>query len=93
MQAARDSVGLKRLQEQLIAQTEAEVAAHPLSVTPEMEQAYTTVGGAPHLDGAYTVFGEVISGTDVIDRIEQAQTDGADRPVDDIRIISMSVVK
>lgn len=93
MQAARDSVGLKRLQEQFIAQTEAEVAAHPLSVTPEMEQAYTTVGGAPHLDGAYTVFGEVISGTDVIDRIEQAQTDGADRPVDDIRIISMSVVK
>ncbi|MDO4319581.1 MAG: peptidylprolyl isomerase [Bacteroidales bacterium] len=93
MQAARDSVGLKRLQEQLVAQTEAEVAAHPLSVTPEMQQAYTTVGGAPHLDGAYTVFGEVIAGTDVVDRIEQAQTDGADRPTDDIRIISMSVVR
>lgn len=93
MQAAHDSAGLKALQDRLIAQTEAEVAAHPLTVTPEMEQAYTTVGGAPHLDGAYTVFGEVIAGTDVVDRIEQAQTDGADRPTEDIRIISMSIVR
>lgn len=93
MQAAGDTLGLKNLQNTLIAQTEAEVAAHPLSVTPEMEQAYTTVGGAPHLDGAYTVFGEVIAGTEVIDRIEKAETDPADRPTEDIRIISMSIVR
>lgn len=92
MQAAGDSQGLQTLQQQLIKQTEDSVAAHPLTLTPEMEQAYTTVGGAPHLDGQYTVFGEVIAGTDVIDAIEKAETDGADRPKEDIKIISMEIV-
>lgn len=61
-------------------------------MTDEMRQAYTTVGGAPHLDGDYTVFGEIIDGMDVVDRIEKAQTDGRDRPVDDIKILSMKVL-
>lgn len=91
-QAAGDTAALKALQEKLVAETEAAVAEHPLTLTPEMQQAYTTVGGAPHLDAGYTVFGEVIAGTDVIDKIEKAETDGADRPRDDIRIISMEVV-
>ena len=64
-----------------------------MTLTPEMAQAYTTVGGAPHLDGQYTVFGEVIDGMDVIDKIEKVETDGADRPKEDVRIISMTVVK
>ncbi len=59
----------------------------------QMEHAYTTVGGAPHLDGQYTVFGEVIEGMDVIDKIEKVETDAADRPVEDVRIISMEIVK
>ena len=58
-----------------------------------MQQAYTTTGGAPHLDGDYTVFGEVIDGMDTIDRIEKAQTDGNDRPKEDIRILSMKILK
>lgn len=45
---------------------------------------YTTTGGAPHLDGAYTVFGEVVSGLDVVDRIAATPTGQADRPVTDI---------
>ena len=57
-----------------------------------MRQAYTTVGGAPHLDGDYTVFGEVVSGMDVIEKIEKAETDRADRPKEDVRIISMKVL-
>ena len=61
--------------------------------TEEQKQAYSTVGGAPHLDGDYTVFGEVIDGMDVIDKIEKAETDGRDRPKDDIRIISMKILK
>ena len=93
MQAAGDTTGLKALQDSLIRQTEAEVDANPLRITPEMEQAYTTVGGAPHLDGAYTVFGEVIDGMDVVDKIEKVETDAADRPKDDVRIISMKVLK
>lgn len=52
--------------------------------TKEQFDAYTTVGGAPHLDGAYTVFGEVTSGFDVIDSIASIKTDNYDRPVDDI---------
>ena len=92
MQAEGDSAGLKKLQEELIAQTEATVAAHPIEITDEMKEAYTTVGGAPHLDGAYTVFGEVLEGMDVIDKIEKAEPDGRDRPKEDIRILSMKLL-
>lgn len=93
MQMAGDAAGLDSLRQELIAKTEAEAAAHPMTVTPEMTQAYTTVGGAPHLDGQYTVFGEVIDGMDVIDKIEKVETDGSDRPKDDVRIIKMTVLE
>ncbi len=92
LQAAGDSQGLEALRQELIQRTEQEVAARPMTLTPEMAQAYTTVGGAPHLDGQYTVFGEVIEGMDVIDRIEKVETDAADRPREDVRIISMTVL-
>lgn len=93
MQAAGDTAGLKNLQDSLIRRTEATVAANPMTVTPEMAETYTNVGGTPHLDGAYTVFGEVISGMDVIDKIEKVETDPADRPVEDVKIISMKILK
>jgi cyclophilin family peptidyl-prolyl cis-trans isomerase len=51
-----------------------------------MLEAYTTVGGTPQLDGQYTVFGKVISGLEVIDKIASAPKDMNDRPVDDIRM-------
>lgn len=93
MQRSGDSAGLKALQDTLIKQTEAEAAKQGTpAVTDEMRQAYTTVGGAPHLDGDYTVFGEVVSGMDVIEKIEKAETDRADRPKEDVRIISMKVL-
>ncbi len=59
-------------------------------VDPKRVQAYTTVGGAPHLDDEYTVFGKVIDGLEVIDKIADQKTDRADRPVDDI-MLTMSV--
>lgn len=46
---------------------------------------YTTVGGIPHLDGNYTVFGEVVEGYDVVEKISQVQTDSNDRPLKDIK--------
>jgi cyclophilin family peptidyl-prolyl cis-trans isomerase len=49
-------------------------------------EAYTTVGGTPHLDGTYTVFGEIIEGIEVIDKIAAAKTDGRNRPLEDIRM-------
>jgi cyclophilin family peptidyl-prolyl cis-trans isomerase len=88
----RDQAGLQALQDSLIKETEAAVANDGPMLTEEMKTAYTTVGGAPHLDGAYTVFGEVIDGKEVIDMIEKAATDGRDRPTEDIRINSMSIV-
>lgn len=92
MQQRRDRDGLQALQDQLIAEAEAIVTKDAPKMTDEMHEAYTTVGGAPHLDGDYTVFGEVIKGMEVIDRIEKAKTDGRDRPTEDIRIISMKVL-
>jgi len=52
--------------------------------TPQQIEAYTTIGGAPHLDGEYTVFGEVYEGLDIIDKIASVKTDKYDRPIEDI---------
>jgi peptidyl-prolyl cis-trans isomerase B (cyclophilin B) len=60
--------------------------------TPEAEKAYQTIGGAPFLDGQYTVFGEVIEGLDVIDKIASQPKDGNDRPLKDV-IMSIDVDK
>jgi peptidylprolyl isomerase len=48
--------------------------------------AYTSIGGTPHLDGTYTVFGEVIDGLEVIDRIAAVKTDARNRPLEDLRM-------
>lgn len=50
------------------------------------KKAYTTIGGYPSLDGGYTVFGEVVEGLDVLDKIAAVKTDGADRPLQDVRM-------
>jgi peptidyl-prolyl cis-trans isomerase B (cyclophilin B) len=55
-------------------------------ISAEKIKAYTTVGGAPHLDGEYTVFGKVIKGLEVIDKIAAVQRDGNDRPLEDVRM-------
>lgn len=55
-------------------------------VSPEKIQAYTTVGGAPQLDGEYTVFGKVIKGLEVIDKIAALPKDHSDRPLDDVKM-------
>lgn len=61
--------------------------------TKEQRAAYTTIGGAPFLDGQYTVFGEVIKGLDVVEKIENTQTGTADRPVKDIKVIKAEIIK
>ena len=57
-----------------------------LKLTPEQREIYKTIGGTPHLDGAYTVFGEVVEGLDVLDKIAASPTGQADRPIEDIKM-------
>jgi cyclophilin family peptidyl-prolyl cis-trans isomerase len=60
--------------------------------TQESLEVYTTMGGTPHLDGSYTVFGEIVVGLEILDRIAATQTDTYDRPIEDV-IYSISLVE
>lgn len=64
-----------------------------IQLTPEQREAYMIEGGTPLLDGKYTVFGEVVSGMKVVDKIQFQLTNENDRPLKNIKIKSMSVVK
>ena len=63
-----------------------------VQMSPETRELYKTVGGTPHLDGTYTVFGEVVEGLEIVNRIEQAVVDDNDRPLADIHIRKASIV-
>ena len=64
-----------------------------VKLTPEMIKTYKSIGGTPHLDGQYTVFGEVTEGLDIVERIQKAETDDFDRPFEDFRILRATVTK
>ena len=92
MRKAGDNAGLLELQDTLEAQArELADQEEKFRFTPEQIKAYSTVGGAPHLDGSYTVFGEVTEGMEVVENIEIAKTNRADRPVENIRILKASI--
>lgn len=62
-------------------------------IADEVRETYRTIGGTPHLDGIYTVFGEVVSGLDVVDIIQNVETDDNDRPLEDVVVKSITIVK
>lgn len=80
----RNRAGLQELQDKLVAEAEAQVKATGAGLTEAQKEAYTTIGGTPHLDGQYTVFGEVEEGLDIVEMIQQTATAPGDRPLDDI---------
>ncbi len=64
-----------------------------ITFTAKQREVYTTIGGAPYLDGDYTVFSEVVKGMDVVDRIADVETYSVDRPVKDIRVKTIEIIR
>ena len=90
MRRERNRVGLQELQDKLAAEAEKQ-AADFSGLTEEQINIYSTIGGTPHLDGQYTVFGEVEEGLDVVEMIQASATGRGDRPVDDL-VMKISMV-
>lgn len=93
----RNHAGIQELQDKLVEETEAQFKAMKESgvqagLSDEQTKLYTTVGGTPHLDGQYTVFGEVEQGLDVVEKIQNSATGASDRPLEDI-VMEMTVIE
>lgn len=80
------------LLDRLEKQAQDSAALHPFHFAKQQRETYTAIGGVPHLDGNYTVFGEVIEGLNVIDSIAHVKTDDHDRPVKDVKM-TMKILK
>nr|WP_314830047.1 peptidylprolyl isomerase [uncultured Prevotella sp.] len=89
----RDRVGLQELQDKLIEQTKTicKQQGKP-TFTEEQIEVYTNVGGTPFLDNQYTVFGEVEEGLDIVERIQNCDTDRNDRPTEDVKIETVDLL-
>ena len=85
MRRERNRTGLQELQDQLAAEAQKQ-AADFAGMTEEQMKVYSTIVGTPHLDGQYTVFGEVEEGLDVVEMIQASATGRGDRPVDDLKM-------
>lgn len=88
-QKAGDRQALDSLKNSLVEITEKNVPDQPLP--QQLIDDYLNVGGTPHLDAQYTVFGEVIEGMDIVEAIQNVETGVADRPKNDVKIISAKV--
>ena len=89
----RDRVGLQELQDKLIEQTKTTCKQQGKpSFTEEQIEVYTNVGGTPFLDNQYTVFGEVEEGLDIVERIQNCDTDCNDRPTEDVKIETVALL-
>lgn len=90
----KDTVKLLELQDSLERKSEEMLKENPaIKITPEQEMIYSTIGGMPHLDNNYTVFGEVVEGMDIVEAISKVRTDRRNRPVDDITINKITIVQ
>lgn len=84
---------LKTVEERINSRNAANNIKKTHTIPEEWREIYKTVGGTPHLDTQYTVFGELVSGSEVVERISATKTDKNDRPLEDIVILSVKVKK
>jgi len=92
--AERSQAKLDALRDTILVQVHASMKKYPTyKLSPQQRADYKTIGGTPHLDGNYTVFGEVIEGMDIVEMISKAKTGANDRPVEDIKVIKAEVLK
>lgn len=89
LESLKDYEGLMELNRKISEQVGLLLQGEKMFLTEEQRKVYTTEGGIPFLDGAYTVFGEVVSGMDVVDKIAGMRTDENNRPEKDVRIIKI----
>ena len=82
------------LRDTLIGKVELEAESRKMEakISPEVREAYKTVGGVPFLDNEYTVYGEVVDGLDVVDAIQAMKTNKQDRPTENVEILSVEVI-
>ena len=93
LQKSRDRAGINKLIAEIEKSEKANIdAVASFKYSAKQREIYKTIGGAPHLDGAYTVFGEVIEGMNVVDSIAAVKTGKADRPIEDV-IFSIKILK
>lgn len=93
LQEVNDTEGIVALSEKLTRECDSLFVNAEFVLTEEQKKVYTTVGGTPHLDGQYTVFGEVIEGLEIVDKIAAVKTSEWDRPVEDVMIKRVRVAK
>jgi len=92
-QKYKENKKISKLNSQLNDETDAIMKNRPsFSYSNEQEKQYMDIGGAPSLDGLYTVFGEITEGYDVVEAISNVKIDGKQRPVTDVRIIKAYVL-
>lgn len=87
LRKAHNHEGLQKLQDKLKTEIKEQIMENGSpTFTPKQVEAYTTIGGTPFLDGEYTVFGEVEKGLNVVERIQNCETNNMDRPINDINM-------
>ena len=88
----RDSINLLKDKLNLLAEEEF-ITMEPYRIPEAHRQVYKTIGGAPHLDINYTVFGEVVKGMDIVDKIAAVETNRQEKPLKEVRIIKAKLIK
>ncbi len=88
-----DDEGIKSVEERINTRNSANNITLKHKIPDDWREIYKTIGGTPHLDTQYTVFGEVTDGLEIVDKISSLQTDDNDRPVEDVVILSVKIKK